>query len=229
MPFGLTNAPLTFQRAMNTILEGCPYIRGFLDDILIFSKSYKEHVTHIKTVLKKLQGAGAKINFDKSKFCKEEVEYLGMIINRKGVKVNVNRVDAHLGSKKIKTKMQLQESIRFINWFREFVSNLSTKVAKLTNKLSRENKKVYWSKKDNIIKDKVLNKIKKQILLAYADLNGEFTLTTNASNIGIEGILMKKNKVIALFSRKLSGAELNYSVVEKELYAVVKSLENFGS
>lgn len=105
MPFSSTNAPLTFQQATNTILEKCFYIKGFLDDILIFLKNYEEHVARVKTVLKKLQIAGSKINFNKNNFCKEEVKYLSIITNREGVKVNVNKLDAHLKSKKIKTKI----------------------------------------------------------------------------------------------------------------------------
>lgn len=95
MPFGLTNAPRTFQRVMNTILGDLFYVKIYLDDILIHSKSIQEHVLHLKTVFQRLTTADASINFEKSNFAQYSVKYLGNEISEKGIKPDVRRVGVY--------------------------------------------------------------------------------------------------------------------------------------
>ncbi|MGL6130107.1 MAG: reverse transcriptase family protein [Fusobacteriaceae bacterium] len=93
MPFGLTNAPRTFQRAIESIFHDTTFVKIFLDDILIFSKSINEHAEHLEEVLKILKEESISINFNKSKFASREVKYLGLIVNADGIKPDISNVE----------------------------------------------------------------------------------------------------------------------------------------
>jgi hypothetical protein len=96
MPFGLTNAPATFQATMNELFQ--PYLRKFVlvffYDILIYSKTWKEHLKHLEQVLSLLDENQFYAKISKCTFGKEEVEYLGHVISKEGVKVDPNKIKA---------------------------------------------------------------------------------------------------------------------------------------
>ena len=96
MPFGLSNAPSTFQGLMNSIFK--PFLRKFslvfFDDILIYSKSWKDHVQHVGRVLKLLEEKQLYAKTSKCFFGVKEVEYMGHIVSHEGVKVDTKKIKA---------------------------------------------------------------------------------------------------------------------------------------
>ena len=96
MPFGLTNAPADFQKFINHIL--CPFLNSYasayLDDVLIYSKSYEDHVRHIFSVLVALGEAELLLKPEKCQFHQLEVSYMGMVMGRKGINIDNNKVKA---------------------------------------------------------------------------------------------------------------------------------------
>ena len=94
MPFGLKNAPAVFQRLMQRVLNGLnpengrQFVAAYLDDILIFSSTLSEYLTHLRRVIDRLLLAGLKLKPAKCQFVKKEVEYLGHVITPKRVKTN---------------------------------------------------------------------------------------------------------------------------------------------
>jgi hypothetical protein len=117
MPFGLANAPSVFQRLMQKVLaglnpEGGPdFVSVYIDDILIFSETLEDHLRHLKMVIERLQQCGLKLNLAKCRFCREEVEYLGHIITRHGLKTNPALVAA---VKEFPIPKNVQEVRRFL-------------------------------------------------------------------------------------------------------------------
>ena len=95
MPFGLKNAPATFQRAMDRMLREYldEFVTVYIDDILIYSRTFKEHMEHIRKVLEKLRKFHVKVKLKKCRFCEEEIKYLGHLVGRNGLKVDPGKIE----------------------------------------------------------------------------------------------------------------------------------------
>ncbi|KAK6169934.1 hypothetical protein SNE40_018451 [Patella caerulea] len=89
MPFGLSNAPMSFQMVVTDILRDMnyEYVLVYIDDIIIFSKNFDQHLEHLSNVFQKLSDAGIPLKPSKCKFSCEKVKYLGHIISAKGIEV----------------------------------------------------------------------------------------------------------------------------------------------
>ncbi|KAF9760579.1 Retrovirus-related Pol polyprotein from transposon 17.6 [Nosema granulosis] len=215
MPFGLSNAPRVFQQAMANKLQQYPFAKVFVDDILIFSKTYEEHKQHVVTVIKHLLKEGISINSEKSSFLKSEVRYLGKIIDKDGIKSDLECLCGIVKFKTPRNKKDLMKLLGKINWFREHVPNLSNHLIRITDKLRNENNTFIWTKEDKQVMDKILKLIKTQIVLHHPDLSKPFLLKTDASDEGLGATLYQDNKLIGIYSNKLQKSELNYTTTEK--------------
>ena len=200
------------------------FVKVFLDDILIHSRSILEHDKHLAEIIIRLHGHTMAINMDKSSFGLEQVQYLGHIISADGIKADITRIKG-LTVPKIKNKRDIQKLTGLLNWFRPFVKNLSIRLAPIYDKLTEE--QVTWSEENQKIVEGIINEIQTSTLLHYPDVNKKFELMTDASEVGIGAILIQENKLIGIYSYKFSKSENNYSVVEKEMFAVVKALSHF--
>ena len=226
MPFGSANAPKVFQRIMNTILGFLPFLKVFLDDILIFSNNEDEHSNHITQVLNILKDNNLTIGFEKSTFFAKEVKYLGHIISENGIKPDIERIKDLKGFNSPRNKKQLQKLIGTINWFRPFINNLSNKLSPITKKL-KISQEFTWSQKEQEIINEILNEIKKSTMLGIPDLNNPFYLDTDASETAIGATLYQENQLIGFFSKTLTESQRNYSNTERELLAIIEALKHF--
>lgn len=108
MPFGLSSAPATFQRAMMDLLGHLKFVKIYLDDILVHSKSLPDHLQHLKCVSNILHENIAEINFNKSVFCTTEVKYLGHILSKNGSHPDTSRIES-LIIPNIRSKRDIQK------------------------------------------------------------------------------------------------------------------------
>ena len=227
VPFGLVNAPRWFQRIMSDILSVLEYIRVFLDDILIFSPDEEMHAKHVQEVLSRLKFNHIAINFEKSHFFEPQVKFLGHIINEHGLKPDLGSVEEFRKKTAPKTRKQLLSVIGYINWFRPYLINLSQRMKPITDK-TKNNIKFRWTKEDQEIIDKLMDEIQNPISLSNPNLNDGFSLYTDASDLGIGAVLVQNGHLIGVFSSKLTSAQENYTVSEKEFLAVIESLKHFN-
>lgn len=233
MPFGLTNAPATFQTRINQILH--PFLdvfcTAYIDDILIFSNTRKEHRQHVRQVAKALLDAGLHCEINKCEFEVQEVTYLGMIISTTGVKMDPEKTKA-IDEWEIPSSVKdVQGFLGFSNFYRRFIKNFSAIVRSLV-RLTKKDVVFDWSDKCN----KSFNALKKAFVVApilrHFDPELEVYVETDASDFVSAGILSQKDELgvlhpIAFMSKKHTETECNYEIYDKELMAIVRCFESW--
>ena len=228
MPFGLTNAPSTFMRLMNHVLRAFigRFVVVYFDDILIYSKNLEEHVVHLKSVLDVLRKEKLFANLKKCTFCTDKLVFLGFVVSAKGIEVDEEKVKAIQEWPSPTTISQVRSFHGLASFYRRFVRDFSSLAAPLTEVI-KKNVPFKWEEEQekafNLIKEKLTN----APLLVLPNFTKTFEIECDASGVGIGAVLMQEGRPVAYFSEKLSGAALNYPTYDKEMYALVRALENW--
>jgi len=228
MPFGLTNAPSTFMRLMNHVLRAFigKFVVVYFDDILIYSKSVGEHMKHIRQVLDELRKEKLFANLEKCSFCTDHVVFLGFVVSGKGIEVDESKVKAIKDWPAPTNVSQVRSFHGLVGFYRRFVRDFSTIAAPL-NELTKKGVDFKWGNSQETAFQELKKRLTEAPLLVLPDFTKTFEVECDASGIGIGGVLMQQGKPVAYFSEKLGGAQLNYSVYDKELYALVRVLETW--
>ena len=227
LPMGLCNSPNIFQEKMNELMEGLEFVRAYLDDLLIVTKgSFQDHLDKLEQVLTRLAEAGLKVNVSKSHFCQHELEYLGYLINREGVRPTMKKVEAIKNLAPPKTRKQLRSFIGMVNYYRDMWPKRSHLLAPLTN-LTSKNVKFKWTDEHQKAFDEIKTVIAQETMLTYPDFNKAFHLHTDASKRQLGAHITQDGKPIAFYSRKLTPAQTRYTTSERELLSIVETLKEF--
>ena len=227
LPMGICVAGDIFQERMNELLGHLPFVRCYLDDVLIITKgSWEEHCKAIDTVLKLLSINGLKVNAMKSFFGQTELEYLGFIVNRKGIRPVPNKVEAIKAILPPTNRKQLRRFIGMINFQKEMWPGRSKMLAPLT-RLTSKNVPFKWTEIEQKAFDEIKRKITKDTMLTYPDFNKPFDVHTDASDKQIGAVISQNGKPVAHFSRTLNSAQKNYTVTDKELLSIVEVLKEY--
>lgn len=231
MPFGLHGAPATFQRLVDEVLRGAEdYAAAYIDDIVIFSRTWEEHLQHLANVFQRIQGAGLVINAKKCHIAKTEVQYLGYVIGGGGIRPQVGKVEAIAASPLPNTKKRLRSFLGLVGWYRRLIPNFSSRSAVLTDMTGKASPvKVRWTQEsENAFKD-LKNCLCKEPVLQCPDFTLPFTVQTDASGVGLGAMLLQGENgnqlPVQYISRKLFPREKRYSTVEKEALAIKWALD----
>ena len=232
MPFGLSGGPATFQRLMDTVLRGTEKFTGvYLDDVVICSNNWAEHLDHIAEVFKRLQEAGLTVKLKKCTFGAQECTYLGHRIGRGGVQPETSKVAAIREMARPRTKKDVRTFLGMTGYYRRFIKNYAS-VAEPLTELTRKQQpeQVEWNERTEHAFQRLKDTLTSAKLMKNPDFTQTFILQTDASNVGVGAVLSQgseEDRPIAYFSRKLLPRERNYSVVEKECLAVVLGIRAF--
>jgi len=232
LAFGLKNAPATYQRIMNEVLHGLSdFCLVYQDDIIIFSTNLTDHLKHLQIVLDRLKEANITLKKEKCCFGVQEVKFLGHIISPDGIQVNPDKVQVVQLFEIPSTLKKLKQFLGVINFYHHFFPNIG-EVASPLYKICSEKRKFQWrplqQKSFEVLKSQMCH----AITLYFPNFSKPFILLTDASDHGVSGALSQYDdkdleRVISFCSKTLDFAQQNYSTVEKELLAMVFSLEKF--
>ena len=227
LPMGLCNSPDIFQEKMGELMAGLDFARAYLDDLLIISRgSFEEHLEQLEQALTRLAEAGLKINASKSSLCREELEYLGYWITRKGIRPVTKKVHAILRLKTSTKRKELRKFIGMVNYYRDIWPQRSHILAPLTA-LTSPATPWRWTDQHQQAFDEMKRVITRETLLAYPDFNEVFEIHTDASLYQLGACISQKGKPIAFYSRKLNPAQTRYTTTERELLSIVEVLKEF--
>lgn len=234
-PFGLVNAPATFQRYINDQLREHLDIdaTAYIDDILAYTKgSEKDHWKTVRSILGKLDNAGLYLDIDKCEFLCRKVKYLGFIIEvGAGITTDPAKIKAILEWKAPTTVKGVRSFLGFANFYRCFVNNFSEIAAPLID-LTKKKSIWKWGEKENSAFENLKRVFASKPVLAQWDPERDTVLEADCSGYALGGCLSQldsQNKLrpVAYFSRRLSGAEFNYPIHDKEMLAIVSCLKEW--
>lgn len=227
MPFGMVNAGATFVRMMKKVLHGHEeYADAFIDDVGIFSDSWELHLDHLRTVFQVLRDSNLTAKPSKCSLGFAELEFLGHIAGNGKLKPVQDKVEAILKFPVPTTKKNVRSFLGLIGFYRKFIPKFSEIALPLTD-LTKKNvpNKVKWLQIHQDSFDQLKQAICNGQVLRSPDFTKKFILQTDSSNKGLGAVLEQEfedgRHPVMFISKKLSGPELNYAVIEKECYALV--------
>lgn len=229
LPFGLTNAPATFMHLMHETFR--PFLDSFvivfLDDILIYSKTQEEHHRHVRQVLDVLRKQKLFAKLSKCELFRTEVEFLGHLIGRDGVRMMEDKVKAVQEWPVPTTVTQVRAFLGTAGYYRKFIKDFSSVAAPLSD-LTKDGVTFEWSAKQEESFQKLKGAMAQAPILILPDPNLSYVVNTDASGFATGAVLQQDQgkglQPIAYLSKKMQDAETRYPVHEQELLAIIHAL-----
>ena len=231
MAFGMVNSSATFQRLVNIVISGLEGCQAYIDDLIIYSDTWEEHMIRIRALFKRLADANLTVNLEKSDFCKATVEYLGHEIGQGQVKPVRAKIDAIVNYSEPKDKKSLMRYLWAVGYYRRFCVNFSTITYPLTELLAK-NVKYIWSEECSNAFNKIKRLLTTSPVLITADYTEQFTLFVDASDVGAGAVITQRGNdetdhPVSFYSKKFDKHQRNYSTIEKECLSLILALQHF--
>jgi transposase InsO family protein len=233
LPQGLKNSPPSFQRILNNLLANgrWQFCLIYLDDIIIFSRSFNEHCEQVNNVLTVLSKANFQLNPPKCSFAKSEMDYLGHTVDVNGFRPLNTNIDAIVKVPDPRTAKQVHSFLQMANFYRKFINNF-TELTRPLRPFQKKNMKFYWNEREQSAWDGLKMALTTPPVFLNFPMrddktkkNYPYILSTDASKFGIAGALKQQTpdgiKPIVYISRTLNSAERNYSTFERECLGIV--------
>lgn len=234
MPMGACNSPATFQSLMNDIFhDGIDeFLCVYIDDLLVFSKDEESHRRHLEIVLQRLKEHELYVSPKKCEFFKGEMDFLGLLIDKNGIKVNPKKVEILRTWPKPDSITDLRSFLGLLQFFRRFIPKFAKVAAPLTDLTKKESGLHKWNECCDDTFARLKTAITEAPILVSPDWEKPFRGHVDASQTAVGGTLTQldengRDRVIAFFSKKFSDAEANYTANDRELLGLVRFLERF--
>ena len=231
MSFGLKNAGQALQRLMDGILHDVLFAFVYLDDILIASKSPKQHLDHLRQIFQLLSSNGLVINKAKCTFGAQQLDFLGHRISGAGIQPIPDRIQALCECKAPTDRSSLQRFLGMINYYHRFLPHIASILTPLHAQASGKGQNIDWSDECQAAFQKAKDALCKATLLHHPKPQAPTSVTVDASNTAMGAQLEQLHEgswvPIAFFSRKLSQTERKYSAFDRELLAAYNAIKHF--
>lgn len=233
MPFGLTNAPQTMSRLMDVVIPANLRHQVFiyLDDLLLVSQSFADHLELLIEVSQCLGKAGLTLNIDKCRWCLRQVKYLGYVIGNGVIKTDPDKISAIRDLLPPKSVREVRQFLGLASWYRRFIDGFSALTAPISD-LTKKTTRFAWTKEADEAFETLKTRLTSAPVLITPDFDKPFVIQCDASKVGIGGVLAQEDeegveRPISFFSYKLNKSQRNYSITELECLAALKSIEKF--
>lgn len=238
VPFGLNISNAAFGKGLEAALNNysipCPSpndIHTYVDDILLSSPSFEDHINTLEWIFHKIAQAGLTLKFKKCHFNKKEIKFLGHFISPKGMIMDPDKVKALQNFPEPRNKKDLQSFFGFCNFYRKFSQNHSSLLHPLSHLICKDTPWTF-TEQNKIDFQKIKTAFSLQISLTHPNFNTPFCIQTDASYIGLGAELFQidsdgQRNTLSFASRSLCGAERNYTVTELELLGILFACQKF--
>ena len=232
MPFGMRNAPATFQRIVNHVIRDLDGVSAYLDDLLVVSETWEEHIKKLYNLFSRLDGAGLTINLKKCAFGCTTVTYLGHEVGQGHTKPRAAMVEAILKFPPPSTRKALMRFLGMAGFYRRYCQNFSSVVAPLTDMLSPK-QNFGWTTECQQAFEKIKLLLSVAPVLRPPNYDQPFEIRVDACDVGAGAVLLQKDKVsevmhpVCYYSSKFKKHQLSYSAIEKECLALILALDHF--
>ncbi len=233
MPFGLTNAPSTFQQLMQSGLRGLEsFSLPYIDDIIIYSTSFSDHLSHITAVLSRLSTAGLMVKQSKCSWCFESFDFLGFHVGRGKLHIPSIRVSHFANYVLPTTKYSLRSFLGFVMFYSRFIPRLSSFTTILNSHLTKNSPDHIKHDDDSITAFKsIISSVSHHVSLVIPNVTDSLCVFTDASYKGIGGVLcVFRNESwipCSFYSRQLLFREKNYPILDLEAAALLAVVRHF--
>jgi transposase InsO family protein len=234
LPQGLKNSPSVFQRLMNQTLGSLRWdvCLAYLDDIIIYSNSFDQHLIDVNKVCQTLNRSNFKLNYNKCSFFQNEISFLGHKINADGYLPTDDNTRSIKQFPVPKSSKAAHSFLQMVGFYRKFIPRFAQISAPL-NKFTRKDLPFIWTEAEQSSFDQLKDAITSSAVLILPDPSQPYIIRTDASRVGIGAVLLQQQtpacnresttpiyKPVAFASRSLKPAEKNYSTIELEALAI---------
>ena len=223
VPFGLAQAPAYFQELMTGILKDFPFTMAYLDDIIIFSRTPQEHLTHIHMVFEKLKTANLSMKKSKCNFFLKEIQYLGHILSATGICPLLSKTQAIHSMSAPTTPKQVRAFLGLVGYYRKFIKGFA-KIAKPLTLLTRQQVKFEWTPDHQTAFEHLKNAIVQAPILHYPNPAKTYIVYTDASDDACGAQLSQEHDgtefLVAFLSHTFSETQHKWSTTKQEAFGV---------
>ncbi|KAE8892937.1 hypothetical protein PF003_g23041 [Phytophthora fragariae] len=200
LPMGVSTAPDEFQACMDEELGDLDYVRVYLDDILVTSNSFEEHMQHLEEVFRRLRNFGLTLHRKKSKICASVVEYLGYQLSEDGISALPNKVTAILAIAPPRNRREVRRFVGMVNFYSDMLPRRASLLAPLT-RLTSPSQSFQWSATEQAAFDAVKDALAQCVLLAFPENGRQFHVYTDASKLQLGAVITQDGQPLAFGPR----------------------------
>ena len=232
MPFGMVNAGSTYNRMVRKLLDGSKNLESYVDDIIGYSQDWAYHLGILRDLFERVKRANLSLKPSKCKIGFDTVDFLGHTLKSDFIGPQSETVGRILMMTRPQTKRQCRSLLGLVNFYRRYIPDCATLVAPISDLTkSKAPNKVEWGEFQECAFLKLKDILSSEPILKLPDLQKDFVLQTDASNLGIGACLFQehdgKKHPVLYASKKLLDREQNYSVGEREALAIVWAVSKF--
>ncbi|CAF1177889.1 unnamed protein product [Rotaria sordida] len=241
LPQGITNGPATFQRVINHILGPTrwKYALAYIDDVIIYSKTFEEHLSHLNEICTILKNARFRLNPEKCEIARTQTDYLGHRIKNGEIRPSPTNIHGLLNTRLPQTADEACKFVKAAEYYRKFIPNFSQiaeplrKFVPTTRTQRKKGQKTIITLTHEEIKafEQLKNFLTTDLVLRLPNNRFPFKVQTDASDEGIGAVLLQiypeGDRPIAYLSKKFTQAQRKWSPMEQECYAFICALDKW--